>query len=117
MFSGEAGQDFDGFFFYANTVITCKIEGLASSVKMADSSPSRTDLDSNINGEASSAKSPTMEQDSATAANPSVPRRLWKKLGLNGHMLMTMLKYGEYIMAPVGRLTLRVGALVLLSFL
>ncbi|MCJ1317830.1 hypothetical protein MMC15_003157 [Xylographa vitiligo] len=59
---------------------------------MAESSPSRTDLDSNINGEASSAKSPTMEQDSATAARPSVPERIWKRLGLNGTMLMTMLK-------------------------
>ncbi|MCJ1433208.1 hypothetical protein MMC27_002567 [Xylographa pallens] len=59
---------------------------------MADSSPSRTDLDSNINGEASPAKSPTLERDSAMAGNPSVPKRVWKKLGLSGHMLMTMLK-------------------------
>ncbi|MCJ1401597.1 hypothetical protein MMC11_004813 [Xylographa trunciseda] len=59
---------------------------------MATSSPSRTESDPKINGEASSASSPKKEQDSSPAATPSLPKRTWKKLGLSGHMLMTMLK-------------------------
>ena len=99
-----------------NTEMSGRMERHVSSAQMAESSPSRTDLDSNINGEASSAKSPTMEQDSATAARPSVPERIWKRLGLNGTMLMTMLKYEQRFIPAVGRLTLGSEALVLLSF-
>ena len=39
---------------------------------------------------------PKKERDSAAAVTASFLNRIWKKLGLSGHMLMTMLKYVEF---------------------
>ncbi|MCJ1389451.1 hypothetical protein MMC18_002308 [Xylographa bjoerkii] len=84
---------------------------------MAGASPSGTELDSKTNEEASSASSPKNGQDLAPAATPSFPEKIWKKLGLSGHMLMTMLKFAESTVDILKELTSGSGALVLLSFL